>query len=160
MIGANVTTILRRVRSDAGYDGQLVIVNYYSLNYADPASTAASQALNQAMDTAAAPFDVRVAEGFGAFQTAAVQAGGDSCAAGLLTKRTTGGCGCIRALRGSSCSPARSSGWWSRPRSSDRSGLSGCRPVAGAQAVISGEMLRMRAVSCFHEPSGVCLMGR
>jgi hypothetical protein len=28
MIGANVTTILRRVRSDAGYDGQLVIVNY------------------------------------------------------------------------------------------------------------------------------------
>jgi hypothetical protein len=28
MIGANVTTILRRVLSDAGYDGQLVIVNY------------------------------------------------------------------------------------------------------------------------------------
>jgi hypothetical protein len=27
-LGANVTTILRRVRSDAGYDGQLVIVNY------------------------------------------------------------------------------------------------------------------------------------
>ena len=52
------------------------------------------------MDTAAAPFDARVADGFGAFQTAAVQAGGDSCAAGLLTKLTTGGCGVHPSVAG------------------------------------------------------------
>jgi hypothetical protein len=130
-------------RTAVSNDGQLVIVNYYSLKYADPASTAASQALNQAMDTAAAPFDVRVADGFGAFQTAAVQAGGDSCAAGLPRSSrledadASERCGAAAARR--------------RGRAGGGQGL---------DRLIAAEMLRMCAVSCFREPSGVCLMGR
>ncbi|HEU5267346.1 MAG TPA: SGNH/GDSL hydrolase family protein [Jatrophihabitans sp.] len=99
-ISANVATILGRIRHDAGYDGQIVIVNYYSLNYADPSSTAGAQALNQAMDTAAAPFDVQIADGFAAFQQAAAQAGGNSCTAGLLTMLSTGGCGVHPSVAG------------------------------------------------------------
>jgi lysophospholipase L1-like esterase len=92
-ISANVRTILSAVRYQAGYRGQVVIVNYYSLDYAVAADNASSAALNAAMDSAAARFKVTVADGFGIFEKAAAQAGGDSCAAGLLTTLTTGGCG-------------------------------------------------------------------
>jgi len=34
-----------------------------------------------------------MADGFAAFQSAARRFGGDSCAAGLLTRLTSGGCG-------------------------------------------------------------------
>ena len=90
-VSANVSTILRTVRQH--YRGQIVIVNYYSTDYRSAAQNASSQALNTAMDTAAKPYDVTVADGYGTFQKAAAQAGGDSCAAGLLTTLTTGGCG-------------------------------------------------------------------
>ncbi len=99
-IRANVTTILNRIRHVARYRGQLVIVNYYSTNYTDPVQNAQSQALNQAMDSAAKPFHVVIADGYGTFQRAAVQAGGDTCAAGLLTKLTTGGCGVHPSIAG------------------------------------------------------------
>jgi lysophospholipase L1-like esterase len=92
-VSANVSTILRTVRHQAHYRGQIVIVNYYSTDYRSATQNASSQALNAAMDTAAKPYDVTVADGYGTFQKAAAQAGGDSCAAGLLTTLTTGGCG-------------------------------------------------------------------
>jgi len=98
-IGANVRTILGAVRG-TGYRGQIVIVNYYSLNYADATQNAQSAALNQAMDTAAAPFHVRIADGFATFQRAALQSGGDSCKAGLLTQLTSGGCGVHPSVAG------------------------------------------------------------
>ena len=99
-ISANVATILRRIRQDAGYAGQIVIVNYYSLNYADASDTAGAKALNDAMDTGAAPFDVQIADGFATFQRAAAQAGGNSCTAGLLTMLSTGGCGVHPSVAG------------------------------------------------------------
>jgi lysophospholipase L1-like esterase len=92
-IGANVATILSRIRGDGDYPGQIVVVNYYSLDYADLVQTGLSQALNQAIDSAATPFGVEIADGFGAFQQIAAQDGGDTCAAGLLTVLSGGGCG-------------------------------------------------------------------
>jgi lysophospholipase L1-like esterase len=92
-VAANVATILGRIRYEAHYVGQVVLVNYYSLDYGDPTQNALSAGLNQVLDAAAAPFHVAIADGFGAFQAVAAQAGGDTCAAGLLTVLTTGGCG-------------------------------------------------------------------
>jgi lysophospholipase L1-like esterase len=99
-VSANVTTILRQIRRVAGYHNQIVIVNYYSTNYADPIQNAQSQALNHAMDSAAAPFHVVIADGYSTFQHAAVQAGGNTCAAGLLTTLSTGGCGVHPSIAG------------------------------------------------------------
>jgi lysophospholipase L1-like esterase len=92
-IAANVATILGRIRTQAHYAGQIVIVNYYSLDYRSALQNALSTGLNQAMDAGAAPFNVEIADGFAAFQQAAAAAGGDPCAAGLLTVLATGGCG-------------------------------------------------------------------
>lgn len=99
-ISVNVRTILNRIRTVGRYHNQIVIVNYYSTNYGDPIQSAQSQALNTAMDSAAAPFHVAVADGYGAFQRAAAQAGGDTCKAGLLTTLTTGGCGVHPSIAG------------------------------------------------------------
>lgn len=99
-LGANVRTILDGIRHDAHYRGQLVIVDYYSLDSSSAAQNAQSQALNQAIDTATRPYGVEFADGYGAFQRAAVQAGGHTCAAGLLTTLTTGGCGVHPSVAG------------------------------------------------------------
>ena len=99
-ISFNVADILSVLRDEAGYHGTVVIVDYYSLNYASPADNAGSRALNQAMDSAAKPFHVVMADGFAAFRAAARQSGGNSCTAGLLTQLTTGGCGVHPSLAG------------------------------------------------------------
>jgi lysophospholipase L1-like esterase len=99
-ISANVKTILSQIRGAGGYRHQIVIVNYYSTDYTDPVQNAQSQALNQAMDSAAKPFHVAIADGYGTFQRAAAQAGGNTCAAGLLTTLTTGGCGVHPSVAG------------------------------------------------------------
>lgn len=101
-ISANVSTILSVVRDEAHYTGQVIIVNYYSLDYANPVDNASSQSLNQAMDRGAAPFDVRIANGYRAFEKAAVHSGGNSCTAGLLTQLTTGTCGVHPTVAGQS----------------------------------------------------------
>lgn len=92
-VAAKVATILGSIRAAGHYAGQIVLVTYYSLNYADAQQTALSIALNTALEAAAAPFDVEIADGFTAFETVAAQDGGDSCAAGLLTVLSGGGCG-------------------------------------------------------------------
>ena len=92
-IGKNVSTILSTIRDNADYRGQIVILNYYSLNYASATDNAGSEALNNAIDTAAKPFGVEIADGFGELQAAAVHSGGNTCTAGLLTQLSTGGCG-------------------------------------------------------------------
>lgn len=91
-IESGVRTILDAVRLKAGYLGQIVVVNYYTGDYSS-ALAATSRALDQAMDTAAAPFVVRIADGYAAFQRASAAFGGDACKAGLLTKLSSGGCG-------------------------------------------------------------------
>lgn len=91
VIGAvekNVKTILSSIRNKAHYNGQIAIVNYYGLNYADPAAVAQSQVLNQSIDTAARPFHVEIADGFGVLGAAAAHSGGNTCTAGLLTQLT------------------------------------------------------------------------
>jgi len=87
---ANLNTILSQIRA-TGYDGLIVAVTYYALNYSDPASVAGSLALNAQMSAAAAVNGALVASGFTAWQAAAFAngAGGDSCKAGLLIVKST-----------------------------------------------------------------------
>jgi lysophospholipase L1-like esterase len=93
-ISANVRRILSAIRRQARYRGQLAIVNYYSLNYASAFINGISQRLNKAMDSAARPFHVEIADGYGELRAAAEHSGGDTCAAGLLTQLgSPGKCG-------------------------------------------------------------------
>lgn len=89
----NIHTILSAIRNKAHYNGQLVIVNYYSLDYSMPADNAQSQALNQVQDAAAKPFGVRIADGYGEMQAGSAHSGDNTCTAGLLTQLSAGGCG-------------------------------------------------------------------
>jgi hypothetical protein len=79
----NLTTIYTNLRG-AGFTGEFVAVTYYSLDYADPLTTGAIGALDQVLASVTQAFGGRVADGFGAFATAAAASGGSSCAAGLL----------------------------------------------------------------------------
>lgn len=92
-VSINVADILGAIRHGARYDGQVVIVNYYSLDYANSADNGSSREVNAALDGGAKPFHVQIADGFTAFEAAARPFRGDSCAAGLLTHLTGGGCG-------------------------------------------------------------------
>jgi lysophospholipase L1-like esterase len=89
----NIHTILSAIRNKAHYTGQLVMVNYYSLNYSVPAVNAQSQLLNKVQDSAAKPFGVKIADGYGEFQAASAHSGDNTCTAGLLTQLSAGGCG-------------------------------------------------------------------
>jgi len=86
--GANLTAILTNIR--ANYNGTLVLVKYYSPS---PELDGVAMALNATMDSVAlygnlgGSFKVKFADGFSAFQAAAVLAGfmdGDACKAGLV----------------------------------------------------------------------------
>jgi lysophospholipase L1-like esterase len=101
-IAANVKIILSAVRNQAKYKGQLAVVNYYSLNYASAASNAQSALLNQTLDSAAKPFGVEIADGYGQLRLASEHSGGgDTCTAGLLTQLSTGKCGVHPSYAGS-----------------------------------------------------------
>lgn len=89
----NIRTVLSAIRNKAHYNGQLVIVNYYSLNYSVPAVNAESQLLNKVQDNAAKRFGVKIADGFGELEAASAHSGGNTCTAGLLTQLSAGGCG-------------------------------------------------------------------
>ena len=84
-ISANVAEILADIRN-AGYGGEIVIVNYYSLDYSDAANTAVTKLLNQSLTSPAKAFDAVVADVFTAFQNAVANPaiGGKACNAGLL----------------------------------------------------------------------------
>ncbi|HEX3796359.1 MAG TPA: SGNH/GDSL hydrolase family protein [Acidimicrobiales bacterium] len=105
-IADDVAHILGTIRKSGRYTGQIVVVNYYSLSSADSVGSAALfddtgiAQLNAAVDHAAAPFAVSVASGEGVFQSAALQSGGDSCVAGLLTQLKGGGCGIHPSVAG------------------------------------------------------------
>lgn len=82
-IEANLRFIYGQIRNVAHYHHALVTLTYYALSY-DPASAAATQALNAPIIAATQAFGGTVASGFDAFQGPALAAGGSSCAAGLL----------------------------------------------------------------------------
>lgn len=87
-VKANVRIILNGIRYQAHYRGQIVILNYYSLDYTDPAQVAQSKLLNAAQDSGARPYNVSIADGYGIFKAAAAQVGGNTCTAGLITTLT------------------------------------------------------------------------
>jgi lysophospholipase L1-like esterase len=89
-IATNVATILGTLRG-AGYTGPITYMNLYATDYSVPSTVAFLNALNGAASAQARAFGAKIANAFGAFQTAA---GTQSpCAAGLLIPKPTGG-GC------------------------------------------------------------------
>jgi lysophospholipase L1-like esterase len=92
-VTTNIHTILSAIRNKARYKGQIVVVNYYSLDYASAAVNSQSLSLNKVQDAAARPFHVEIADGFGELKAASVHAGGNPCTAGLLTQVGGGKCG-------------------------------------------------------------------
>jgi len=81
----NVAQILAALRG-AGYGGEIIVVNYYSLDYSDPAGTGITELLNQALTAPAKAFGAGVADVFTAFKNAVSNPliGGKTCNAGLL----------------------------------------------------------------------------
>ena len=83
-IKKNLGTIYKRIRA-TGYDGQIVLLNYYSYDYTDDFLTAEITLLNQALADGSKGYHVRIASAFNAFKAATDQNGGDTCAAQLIT---------------------------------------------------------------------------
>jgi lysophospholipase L1-like esterase len=92
-IGRNVRRIVSEIRHKGRYRGQLVIVNYYSLNYASAFINGVVRMLNNTVDGAARPFKVQIADGFQEFKAGSAHSGGNPCTAGLLTQVGGGACG-------------------------------------------------------------------
>jgi hypothetical protein len=85
---------LSEIRGRAHYRGQIVIVQYFSLNYSSPLITGYAAELNRAQESAAKPFHVRIAGAFGEFRTASRRFGQNPCLAGLITQLGAyGNCG-------------------------------------------------------------------
>jgi phospholipase/lecithinase/hemolysin len=77
--------ILARLRA-AHFDGVLMVVNQFSLDYSDAVGTALTQKLNQAVTANARQDGAVVADAFSSFEAAASTpfAGSSTCKAGLL----------------------------------------------------------------------------
>lgn len=84
-LGQNLAIMEGAIRA-TGYQGRLVGVTYYLVNYRDPNQVAAIGAVNAVVASVTKQFGGEVADGFGAFQSVAGAFGADSCAAGLLIK--------------------------------------------------------------------------
>lgn len=84
-VAANMATILAELRA-TGFGGVIVIVNYYSLDYSDPAGTGLTELLNHAITAPAKAYGAVVADVFTAFQRVVANpvVGGKTCSAGLL----------------------------------------------------------------------------
>ncbi len=83
-VGKNVARVLDALRNDAGYDGTIVVVTYYSPDYANLRTTIGTQLVNTALTDAATAAGAEVADAFDAFEPEAEAAGGSSIAAGLV----------------------------------------------------------------------------
>lgn len=91
-IDSNLKTIFARIRGEAHYRGSLVMVNLRVLDYRDVTGVARREAVNRVISSATLAAGGRVADIFGAFQTAAQVFDGDTCAAGLLIRLTPTTC--------------------------------------------------------------------
>ncbi len=101
-IKKNVDTILKRIRA-TGYSNQIVLLNYYSLDYKDAFLTAEVQIINKALADAAKPYHVRIASAYDSFEAATEQNDGDACDARLVTVLTNASspCGVHPSIQGS-----------------------------------------------------------
>ncbi|WP_089336906.1 SGNH/GDSL hydrolase family protein [Blastococcus mobilis] len=79
----NVDRILSTLRGEGGYDGQIVVVTYYGLDYAD-AFGDVTLGLDSRIAEVAKANSADVADGYRAFERRANEAGGDSVEAGLV----------------------------------------------------------------------------
>src|SRR4029077_6424100 len=86
-MSANVDQILAGIRA-TGYKGVLEVVNYYSLDYGDPAQVNGAMLLNHFVTASAASHGAVIADVFTAMQNAASVAGGHTCEAALLNIAT------------------------------------------------------------------------
>jgi lysophospholipase L1-like esterase len=93
--GENLWTILTNLRHE--YNGTLVLVTYYAPS---PALIPVAQALNSVIVGVGSSFDVKIADGFQAFQLISALYGGDPCAAGLVIKLNDGTCDVHPTLAG------------------------------------------------------------
>ncbi|HEX4387652.1 MAG TPA: GDSL-type esterase/lipase family protein [Steroidobacteraceae bacterium] len=84
-VGQNIGQTLADIRG-AGYGGEIIVVNYYSLDYSDPVGTGITALLNQAIAAPAKAFGANVADVFSAFQKVVSNPliAGKTCNAGLL----------------------------------------------------------------------------
>jgi lysophospholipase L1-like esterase len=84
-VAGNMQKILADLRA-TGYGGKIVVTNYYSLDYSDPAGTALTADLNAAIADPAGAYGAVVADVFTAFRNAASTPtiGGKTCNTGLL----------------------------------------------------------------------------
>lgn len=90
-VGSNLATTLGELRGV--YDGQIVVVSYYALDYGSEQDVAIAGATAQVNATVSANFDdVLLADGFSALAPAALRAGGSTCDAGLLLDNGDGTC--------------------------------------------------------------------
>ncbi|SEP22737.1 SGNH/GDSL hydrolase family protein [Trujillonella endophytica] len=80
----NLDTVLSGLRDEAGYDGTIVVVNYYVVDYSDAAQTAVFGAVNTAIAEAAAAHDAELADAFEAFRAASEESDGNAVDAGLM----------------------------------------------------------------------------
>lgn len=101
-VTANIVKALKGIRNQAHYKGQIVVLDYYALTYANPVVVHNSQLVNGVENSAAKSFGVKFADGFGAFEAGSGRSGSDPCKAGLLTQLSTGGCGIHPTLAGQS----------------------------------------------------------
>jgi lysophospholipase L1-like esterase len=83
-VQTNLTRILTALRDQGGYDGKVLVVSYYALDYSDPNGTAAIELLDAGIAGAAKTAGATVVSGFDAFAPTAQQAGGNSITAGLV----------------------------------------------------------------------------
>lgn len=90
-LASNLTTIYGSLHA-AGFRGHLVALTYYLTDYNDQNAKVAIGAINQVVTAVTTAFGGRAADGFAAFKREAMEAGGDSCKAGLLIRLPTGGC--------------------------------------------------------------------
>jgi lysophospholipase L1-like esterase len=91
-IAGNLGTIFHDLRVEAGYQGPIVTLAYYSLSYSDPTQVAGTQFLNSVIAGVTTANGGIVADGFTAFEGPSLAFGGDPCAAGLLIKLPDGTC--------------------------------------------------------------------
>jgi lysophospholipase L1-like esterase len=91
-IQANLTAIYTQIRDVAHYQGLLVALTYYSLDYSDPVQVAGTKLLDSVIASVTTAFGGKVADGFAAFQGPSAAFGGSPCAAGLLIKLPDGTC--------------------------------------------------------------------